>query len=251
LIAEICYSLCVSQEFFIQGGLMPFEDGKRVLAVIPARGGSKRLPNKNLRVFSGKPLLAWTILEARKCSLIDEVVVSTDSPDIAKIAIYYGAIVPELRSPENSGDSSLSISVIREAIEKTPSFEVVVMLQPTSPLRSEHQITEALTLYNKLQSPIVSVKKATDTPFWMFVKNESGRLESLFPEYLVKRSQNLEDTYSLNGAIYIDEIQRLLRNNTFIQEETYPYEMDSESSLDIDTLEDFNRAEVVMKNRQL
>lgn len=230
---------------------MPYEDGKRVLAVIPARGGSKRLPNKNLRMFSGKPLIAWTIIEARKCSLIDEVWVSTDSPDIAKIAISYGAIVPSLRSPENSEDSSLSISAMRETIEKAPNFEVVVMLQPTSPLRSEHHISEALTLYKNLQAPVVSVKKATDTPFWMFVKNESGRLESLFPEYLVKRSQNLEDTYSLNGAIYIDEIQRLLRNNTFIQEETYPYEMDSESSMDIDTLEDFNSAEMVMKSRQL
>ena len=230
---------------------MPYEDGKRVLAVIPARGGSKRLPNKNLRMFSGKPLIAWTIIEARKCSLIDEVWVSTDSPDIAKIAISYGAIVPSLRSPENSEDSSLSISAMRETIEKAPNFEVVVMLQPTSPLRSEHHISEALTLYKNLQAPVVSVKKATDTPFWMFVKNESGRLESLFPEYLVKRSQNLEDTYSLNGAIYIDEIQRLLKNNTFIQEETYPYEMDSESSMDIDTLEDFNSAEMVMKSRQL
>ena len=224
---------------------------KNVLAVIPARGGSKGLKNKNIKVIAGKPLISWTIDAALKSKYIDKVIVSTDSKEIEKISKEYGASVPFLRPKELAEDDTSSIDVMLHAIEHFPEYKIVIMLQPTSPLRECSHIDQAFELFFKSNVvSCVSVTKDKKTPFWSFSMDNENNLVSLFPnKEIPSRRQEIISTYHLNGAIYISTFLNLKKHKTFILEETFGYEMSIESSVDIDDIDDFNLASRLLKKK--
>jgi CMP-N,N'-diacetyllegionaminic acid synthase len=222
---------------------------ERVLAVIPARSGSKRLPGKNMRLFAGKPLLYWTIESALESKNIDEVLVSSDSDEVLKLALECGQVTVHKRSKQASNDYAKTFDYLTEILIKYPKESSVLLLQPTSPLREISDIDCALALHLESLRPVVSVSPNLNTPYWSFSLNSEGLLSPLFPEALKLRSQELTQTYNLNGAIYIDRISNYLAQETFLGSKTIPYVMSSGSSIDIDSLEDFVQAEAEMLRR--
>lgn len=212
----------------------------RVLALITARGGSKGLARKNVLPAGGRPLLAWTIAAAQKSSVIDHLVLSSDDAEIIKVARAWGCDVPFSRPAELATDTAGSIDVVVHALEALPGYEYLVLLQPTSPLRTEADIDAAFHLMQKQgANSCVSVCEAEQSPYWMYQLNEQNHLSSLLPEFSgITRRQDLPPVYVLNGAIYIASVDQLVRSRTFINEETVAFVMPREKSLDIDTMED-------------
>lgn len=221
----------------------------RVLAIIPARGGSKELKGKNIKELLGKPLIVWTIEAAKKSRFITEIVVSTDSSDIQKIASDNGIECNSLRPAELSLDTSTSFEVIAYELSKKRDFDVVCMLQPTSPIRNEEDIDMAFdTFLSSNATSCVSINKIEEVPFWTFKRSKMGYLVPLFPSrYFNRRRQDLPDVYALNGAIYISSIVDFLNNKGFISNRTVPFEMSVERSVDIDTVLDFEAAESYLR----
>jgi CMP-N,N'-diacetyllegionaminic acid synthase len=222
---------------------------KTYLAIIPARGGSKRLPGKNTLNLAGKPLITWSIDAGLKSKYIDKVVVSSDSVEILNIAKYYGVLSIN-RPAELSSDTATTFDAIKHAIEGVEKYDYVVLLQATSPLRNEKHIDEAIELLeNKNASAVVSVCKVDHSPLWSNILDDSLSMKGfLRDEVLNKRSQNLEKYYRLNGAIYICKVERLLKEKSFfIKEDIFAYKMDRKSSIDIDEEDDFLIAEYYAK----
>jgi N-acylneuraminate cytidylyltransferase/CMP-N,N'-diacetyllegionaminic acid synthase len=181
---------------------------KSVLAIIPARGGSKGLTGKNIKELCGKPLIAWSIEQAKSCSGIDRIVVSTDDRRIAEIATKYGAEIPFMRPAELANDTASTIEVIFHAINWLKEHEnyqagYTLLLQPTSPLRIAEDIEGAIRmLKDKDARAIVSVCKTDHHPWWSNILPEDGNMKDfLRPEILNKRRQDLPVFYRLNGAI--------------------------------------------------
>lgn len=225
---------------------------KKVLALIPARGGSKGLPGKNIRDLAGKPLLEWTIAAARESRFVDKVVLSTDSEDIAEVASKIGLEVPFLRPSHLATDKSCSFDALLHALdwfaEKEQIFDLVVWLQPTSPLRTADDIDRAIELYYaKEADAIVSVCEADHHPWWCNVLPEDGNMGTFMrPEVLNTNRQDLPIHYRLNGALYIGSPSFLCRNLSFYSKKTYAYVMPKERSVDIDSLLDFYIAEKLL-----
>ena len=225
-------------------------NGKSFIAIIPARGGSKRLPRKNLINLGGKPLIAWTIEAALNCPFIDEVMVSTDDAEIAEVSKKYGANVPFLRPDELASDVATSFDAVKHAIdfyrtELDKEFDFVIMLQPTSPLRTMLNISEAIKQCTDNQaSAIISVCEVDHSPLWMnTLPSNQSMSKFILEDVKNKRSQDLPQNYRLNGAIYICEVSTLLKERTFfISQDIYAYIMSKETSIDIDDLFDFNLA---------
>jgi N-acylneuraminate cytidylyltransferase/CMP-N,N'-diacetyllegionaminic acid synthase len=225
-----------------------------VIALIPARGGSKRLPKKNIRPLLGKPLIVWTIEHARASRYIDRVIVSTDDEEIAKIAQKHGAEVPFMRPKELATDEAKGIDVVLHAIEfldkQLGKDFVLVCLQPTSPLRTSEDIDKALEefLKNPKAEAIVSVCECEHHPLWSGVLPEDRNMKNfLKPDIINKNSQELPKYYRLNGAIYIGRASYLRKNKSFFGEKTYAYVMPSFRSVDIDTILDFKFAEFLLR----
>jgi len=217
---------------------------KRVLALVPARGGSKGLPGKNTRQLQGKPLIAWTIEAARAARLVSHVVVSTDDESIRDVARQHGADVPFMRPSQLATDTATTIEVVLHALSVLPTFDWVVLLQPTSPLRSAEDIDAALSLCIERDAPAcVSVCEAGDSPYWMFDKTAEDRLKPFMEGALPLRRQALPPLYSLNGAVYVARPEWLTARHGFLSEQTLAYVMPPERSVDIDTLFDFRLAE--------
>ncbi len=223
----------------------------KLLVVIPARGGSKGLKNKNLLMLGGKPLIAWTIEAALNSTYVDKVVVSSDSSEIREVANKFGAETPFSRPNYLSDDEALSIDVILHAIQNLPLFEYVCMLQPTSPLRTNVNIDEAFSLLlTENANSCVSVTKSEQSPFWTFSISENGKLQSLFDiDNMPARRQELPDTYYLNGAIYIAKTSWLLKSKNFLTNDTLPFIMSNDVSVDIDTKSDFEIAEKMILSK--
>lgn len=220
-----------------------------VLAIIPARGGSKGLPGKNLRPLAGLPLIAWSIAAARECPAIDDVIVSTDDPAIAEAARTAGARVPFLRPAELANDTARSIDVVHHALRALPALpDLVVLLQPTSPLRRADDITAALELYTESGADTcVSVTPSTKSPAWMYHLDPQGQMRPLLGEGpTASRRQDLPPVYVLNGAIYVARPSWLLAHDGFIAPNGVATVMPAERSVDIDTLLDFRLAELLL-----
>ena len=220
--------------------------GKLVVAVIPARGGSKRLPGKNMLPFHGEPLIAHTIKAGNKSEFIDKVVVSSDSQTILDYCDEMG--ICSYKRPQGlAEDTSTSIDVALDVLEHFPEFDVLVWLQPTSPLRLNIDIDSALKLYiEKNAESVVSVCEAAHSPLWMSTLSENSKLESFISyEATNKRSQDLETYYLLNGAIYITRIDSFRNDKAFLTKNSYAYIMPQERSVDIDTAFDFKLAELM------
>lgn len=227
-------------------------EGKKVLAIIPARAGSKRLPRKNVLPLGGKPLIAWTIESALESKYIDKIVVSSEDEEILKISKSYNIDI--IRRPlDLARDEAKTIDVI-EHVHYTLSenYDYTVLLQPTSPLRTSKHIDESLgMLYQKKADAIISVCEVDHPIEWCNILPIDLSLRNfLSPEILSKRSQDLPKRYRINGAIYIVKTERFLREKTFfIKDNIYAYIMDKFSSVDIDDEFDFNFAEYLIEKR--
>lgn len=223
---------------------------KTFLAIIPARGGSKRLPRKNVLPLAGKPLIAWTIESALNSKLVDKVLVTSDDDEILKVSDSFGAATLK-RPAALAQDTSTSFDAIKHAIENTEKFDYIVLLQPTSPLRSSQQIDEAIQLLeSKSADAIVSVTETEHSPLWANTLPEDDSMTGFLSDNLLNtRSQDLESYYRLNGAIYICKANKLLEASSFfINENIYAYKMTQASSVDIDTELDFKWAEFCFMN---
>ena len=225
---------------------------KKFLAIIPARGGSKGIPNKNIMDICGKPLIAYTIEAGKKSKYIDEIVVSTDSHIIKEVAVQYGAKVPFLRPELLSDDSAKSIDLVLHAIDFYMSyntyFDYVILLQPTSPLRTYAQIDEAIEkLMQSNGNSLVSVREADENPVLMRSIADGKLKEVISFQGPNLRRQDLPTFYIFNGALYINSIDMLVHKKSFIDEDTIPYVMSKESSVDIDTKLDAKLVEFIIK----
>ena len=188
---------------------------KTFLAIIPARGGSKRLPRKNILDLCGKPLISWSIEAALKSKYISKVVVSSDDEEILNISSNFGADIIK-RPYELANDTATTFDTVKHTIDNFENYDYIVLLQPTSPLRNENQIDEAIELLEEKQADaIVSVCEMDHSPLWSNILPEDGNMRGfLREEILNKRSQDLEKYYRLNGAIYICKTYKLLKNKT-------------------------------------
>jgi CMP-N-acetylneuraminic acid synthetase len=227
----------------------------RIIAIIPARGGSKGIPRKNVRLLNGKPLIAYSIEMALKSRHINRVIVSTEDQEIAEISKKYGAEVI-IRPKELARDDSPTIDVvfhILDFLEKEGyKPDVVVLLQPTSPLRNAEDIDNAVKLFlsNNCDS-VVSVCEVEHSPFWSF-KIENGYLKPIFEEnYIKMRRQDLPNVYVPNGALYVSTPATLRKYKSFYCPKTIPYVMPLERSIDIDNEIDLMLAELILKKYKL
>ena len=221
----------------------------KVIAIIPARKGRKGVPSKNSKLIAGKPLIAWTIEAALDSKFIDEILVSTNCLTVKKIVEGYGLQVPGLRPDYLSEDETPSSSVILFELENKGQYDVICMLQPTSPLRTSMDIDASFEIYNRSdENVLVSVVEDKHSPYWSF-QLQDEYLKSVFPlSQINKRRQDLPKTYSLNGAIYIAEIDFYKEEKSFLTARTIPYIMPFDRSIDIDDIEDFKLAEVALNN---
>lgn len=216
---------------------------KKVLAIIPARGGSKGLPGKNIIDLAGKPLIAWTV-ESSLCSkYITKTIVSSDSDEILEVSKKYCSEILK-RPSELATDTSSSEVVVKHALESVEEkFEYVVLLQPTSPLRNEIDINSAFEkLFSTDATALISVCEYDNKILKAFKKNEFGYIEGVFNnQYPFMRRQDLPKTYMSNGAIYIIKVDEFLKNNSFFTDKTVSFLMDEIKSLDVDTGEDLEK----------
>ena len=221
--------------------------GKSVLAVIPARGGSRGLPRKNVLLFGGRPLIGWTIAAAQASRCVDRLILSSDDPEIIAVAGDLGCPAPFRRAPELSGDAATSIDVVLDALERVPGYDIVVLLQPTSPLRVAADIDGALERMSAAgAASCVSMREAPSHPWLVFGQDSRGRLEPFAsaPRGASLRRQDLPPSWVLNGAVYAADAAWLRRERAFIRPgETVAWEMPADRSADIDTLEEFRAAE--------
>lgn len=223
-----------------------------MIALIPARGGSKGLANKNIKLLLGKPLIAYTIEAALKSSNIDEVYVSTDDIKIAEIAKEYGAKVPFLRPARLAQDDSKAIDTYLYMLDKWKALGIeineFIVLQPTSPLRTTLDIDKAIALfYEKKADSVVSYTKEIHPISWHKYINDDLKFSSIFEENLKNRQEN-KVSYYPNGAIYIFT-SHIIREQKYFSEESFAYIMERKNSVDIDYVEDFEYATFLLKQK--
>jgi len=229
-------------------------EGKRILAIIPARGGSKRLPKKNLLPLGDKPLIAWSIDEAKKSKYIDTLIVSTDSKEIQEVARAFGADTPFLRPSELAADETRSIDVVIHALNfyGKDRYDCVILLQPTSPLRDIEDIDSAIEyFFQKEATSVIGVCEVEHSPLWSNTLDENRSMDNfLDAKYNNSRSQDLPVYYRINGAFYMSKSDSVLQNETFfVTNNIYAYIMSQEHSVDIDTYIDFTTAEAILKQK--
>lgn len=221
----------------------------KYLFIIPARGGSKGIPHKNIKNLAGKPLIYYSIDIARNFCCDEDICVTTDDQEIKECVEQYGLHVPFLRPDELATDQSGTYEVILHAISYYESigktYDVVVLLQPTSPFRKAEQVKEAITLYSPDADMVVSVKES-HAPTVLCNENQEGFLELTFNKNAGRR-QDMSRYYEYNGAIYVMNIESLKREPISAFKRKIKYVMDEESSLDIDTPLDWKIAECIMK----
>jgi CMP-N,N'-diacetyllegionaminic acid synthase len=213
----------------------------KTLALITARGGSKGLPRKNLLPAGGKPLIAWTIEAAVKSKFINYTALTSEDEEIITTAKRWGCDVPFRRPAELASDTAKSIDVVLHALDQIPGFDFVVLLQPTSPLRSADDIDAAFKSMLARSAPsCISVCEADQSPYWMYRLTNTNTLQSILPiQDELTRRQDLPTFYVPNGAIYIARIDWLRANRSFMTTETTAFLMPKERSIDIDSAEDF------------
>lgn len=229
-----------------------------MIAVIPARGGSKGLPGKNIKEINGIPLIAYTIQAAREASCIERVVVTTDDEKIAESARRYGAEVPFMRPEYLASDTASAIDVYIHAVEYMmddwkQEIEKFMVLLPTAPLRTSGHIEAAYRRFMKSGArTLISVTEADVPPSWYLYKDENGCLSSCNfgnTEGFLHNRQVEQRYYVPNGAIYILDYKLLKEERTYYCDNTIPYIMDRKESVDIDTMEDFEYAEFLIRQK--
>lgn len=225
------------------------------IAIIPARSGSKGLKDKNIKILGRKPLLAYSVEAAIKSGIFDCIHVSTDSEYYADIAIKYGAEIPFLRSKEMSTDTAKSWDVVLETLQKYENqgrhFDMVTLLQPTSPLRDAEEIVKAYEEYqNRQAEAIVSVCTMEHSPLWSNTLPDNLSMEKFVQKQSNQSRQHLEQYYRINGAIYMVRVSFLKEDINIYRRGCFAYLMDVKKSIDIDTQIDFDMAEFLLKKMQ-
>ncbi len=229
-------------------------DTETVIAVIPARGGSKRIPGKNLRPLGGKPIIAYTIAAACESGLFQTVVVSTDSPEIAEVARRYGAEVPFLRDEVLANDfTPVSLVTVDTLCRLDPAgtkFDRVAQLMPNCPLRTAVDVADSYAQFegSSAESQISVVRYGWQNPWWAMQRNERNELEPVFKEQMTARSQDQPELFCPTGAIWWAQTATLRRTNTFHVETRTGWEIPWQHGIDIDTFDDWAMAEVLFKN---
>lgn len=225
-------------------------EDKTVLAIIPARGGSKGVLRKNIRKVAGKPLIAWTIFEAKQSRYLDRCILSSEDEEIIKVAQQLECDSPFRRPFELALDDTPSMQLVLHALTQLPIYDYVVLLQPTSPLRTSIDIDACIEkCFRQNSNTCVSVTESSQSPYWMYTIGNTGEMRSLFPSSQeMHQRQELPKVYVLNGAVYVAKCDWLLQNQSFITPETLAYVMPSERSLDIDTEIDLAVVEIMLKN---
>ena len=226
------------------------------IAIILARGGSKRLPGKNKRMFFGKPLVAWTIEAALLSNSFDRILLSTDSQEIAEIGVKFGAEVPFLRdraSDDHSSSSEATIAALDQAEQYwAESFTVVAQLMANCPLRTSQHICDALNHFSQNNAPsqISCFKFGWMNPWWAAKIGPNGHPEWVFPQAQFSRSQDLPDLYCPSGALWVAKTQSLRAHQSFYSPDNVFDVMDWMSAMDIDDEEDWAMAEACMSFQQ-
>lgn len=229
----------------------------KILAIIPARSGSKGLPNKNIKKIKDKPMIAYTIEAAIRSDICETIIVSTDSVEYANIAKSFGAEVPFLREENLSKDSSKISDTIIDILKKYEKsgkfFDYFILLQPTSPLRDEKEIVNAYNLLKeKNANSIIGVCEVEHSPLWMGNLDISLSMDKFIKD-IDKNRQELKKYYRINGAIYLSKVEYYKKYKNFYGKNSFAYIMDKEKSVDIDTILDFKFAEFLMdlkKNKE-
>jgi CMP-N,N'-diacetyllegionaminic acid synthase len=222
----------------------------KILGLIPARGSSKGIPGKNIKLLGGKPLIQYTIEAGLKSQAIDRLIVSTDSPEIAKVAKACGSEVPFLRPGDLAADKSPTLGVIIHALEffmKTGvEFDAVCLLQPTSPFRSPEDIENAIRTFIKNETDsLISVIPVPHqyNPHWVFEPAENGKLQIATGEKeIITRRQELPPAYIRNGSIYLTKTEVILNKKSLYGDSISYYEMSTEKHVNLDTLKDWEEA---------
>ena len=227
-------------------------DNLKILALIPARGGSKGIKNKNIFPLCGKPLISYTINVALKSKYIDDAVVTTDSKEIAAVAEECGADVPFLRPKELAEDNSTTLDAVVHAIKELDSmsrrYDILVLLQPTQPLRTAKDVDAAIeTFIDRGRRDLVSVCEVDDHPLLIRSVSESGELKKLIDCSSTCRRQDMPKFYRVNGCIYINNIEDIDENTSF-NDNPIPFIMKKSHSVDIDEMSDLNTAEYYLNH---
>ena len=226
----------------------------KILVIIPARGGSKGIPRKNIKPLNGKPLIHYTIDEAREIVGDDDICVSTDDPEIIKCVEDYGLCVPFVRPEELATDTAGTYEVLLHALsfyeKQGRYYDVVLLLQNTSPFRKAEQIKEALALYNDNVDMVVSVKECAANPYYcVFEEDNNGFLHVCKGDGNIFRRQDAPKVYEYNGAIYIMNAEKLKTTHMHKMQKRVKYVMDDLSSFDLDTMWDWQMAESIIKQK--
>lgn len=227
---------------------------KTILGIIAARGGSKGVKRKNLRIVGGKPLIAWTIEAAKRSIYLDRIVLSSEDKEIISTARKWGCEVPFIRPKELSMDETPGILPVLHAIKALPvKYDFIALLQPTSPLRTAQDIDACIEqCISGNHHSCISVVVPEKSPFWMFSRNRKGFLEPLIRRAKISaRRQDLPEVYAVNGAVYVADQDRLLKSGSLLLKKTSAYEMPADRSLDIDTELDFLKMEAYLKFKRL
>ena len=232
---------------------MKMYKNKKVLAFIPARGGSKGIKDKNIVDLYGQPLIAYSINVAKNSKYIDEIIVSTDSEKIADVAKRYGATVPFVRPDEIARDTSTTLEAVLHAIEylemKNEKYDALVLLQPTQPLRTEDDVDGAIEKYfENGEEALVSVSEVNDNPILIRTIAEDGKLTTLLNMNSTCRRQDMPVYYRVNGCIYVNKISEINENTSF-NDNKLGYIMKKEHSVDIDDMKDVYVAEYYLKSK--
>ena len=219
------------------------------IALIPARGGSKGIPRKNVLPFAGKPLINWTIEAAQKSKYIDFIFVSTDDQEIAELSRKAGATVPFLRPSSLANDHSPSIDTVIHTLTEFKNFDNVFLLQPTSPLRTNLDLDASMELLIKSNSEsLVSLSESQKHPALNFYINEDDKkIKKIINIPVPSQRQETQVSYTLNGAIYLSSTSSVIAKKTFLRESTIGYIMPVERSVDIDTQLDWEWGEFLLK----
>ena len=215
------------------------------LAIITARGGSKRIPKKNIKIFCGKPIIAYSIEAAISAGIFDEVMVSTDSNEIADVAKLYGAAVPFLRSEKTSNDYATTADVIDEVLKEYQKigkqFDYFTCIYPTAPFLTAEKLVSAVRLLDESDA-VISVVRFSFPPQRAFVVR-NGNIKFQYPQFERARSQDLEPIYHDCGQFYMCDSKLFLEKHSLILPRTKPYELPDEEVQDIDTISDWEIAE--------
>lgn len=230
-------------------------NNKKIIAIIPARGGSKGLPGKNIKELNGKPLIAYSIEAALNSNVFDKVIVSTDSEEIAEVSKKFGAEIPFLRPLELATDKADSMDTLIHALkfysDIGENFDYIIKLQPTSPLRTAEDIKKAVNLIiEKNGDAVISVSECKHHPLWTNTLNIDMKMNKfLKDEVKGKNRQELDKYYELNGMIFLSKTKKLIDTRDWYGENSYAQVIDGNRAIDIDNIIDFKLAEIILQEK--